>query len=130
MTRLPAAAMAIAASPPPFLGTTVPLPRLGLGLAALGRPGYITLGRDADIAAADQRRGDSGKELMRATAFDCLDAAWACGVRYFDCARSYGASESFLSEWLKLREVAPGDVVVGSKWGYVSWVRHCFTSHA
>ncbi|MEU1025882.1 aldo/keto reductase, partial [Streptomyces sp. NPDC005904] len=28
---------------------TTPTARLGLGLAAVGRPGYITLGREADL---------------------------------------------------------------------------------
>jgi aryl-alcohol dehydrogenase-like predicted oxidoreductase len=48
-----------------------------------------------------------------------LDAAYAHGVRYFDAARSYGRAEEFLSSWLDSRGIAPGDVTVGSKWGYV-----------
>ena len=87
----------MAASPPSFLGRVDDVPRLGLGLAALGRPGYINLGRDADIAAAEARRGPAGKELMKTRAFECLDAAWQAGVRYYDCARSYGASEEVLA---------------------------------
>jgi len=47
-----------------------------------------------------------------------LDAAYAHGVRYFDAARSYGRAEEFLSSWLDSRGIAPGDVTVGSKWGY------------
>jgi len=108
----------MAASPPVFLGRSDDVPRLGLGLAALGRPGYINLGRDADIAAAEARRGSAGKELMKTRAFECLDAAWGAGVRYYDCARSYGASEEFLSAWLVSRKIPPTEVVVGSKWGY------------
>ena len=106
----------MAASERTFLGGPGEVPKLGLGLAALGRPGYINLGRDQDIASADQRRGAAGKELMRKTAFDCLDAAWDAGIKYYDCARSYGASEEFLSEWLASRDIAPDEVVVGSKW--------------
>ena len=108
--------MAAAASAPTFLGGPSDVPKLGLGLAALGRPGYINLGRDGDIADADQRRGAAGKELMKKQAFDCLDAAWDAGIKYYDCARSYGASEEFLSEWLASRAIPPAEVLVGSKW--------------
>ena len=47
-----------------------------------------------------------------------LDAAYAGGVRYFDAARSYGLAEEFLASWLAQRRIAPGAVVVASKWGY------------
>jgi aryl-alcohol dehydrogenase-like predicted oxidoreductase len=55
---------------------------------------------------------------MRARAHAVLDAAWEAGVRYFDVARSYGRGEEFLASWLAARGIAPGDVTVGSKWGY------------
>jgi aryl-alcohol dehydrogenase-like predicted oxidoreductase len=86
--------------------------RLGLGLAALGRPGYINLGHAADL------RHNYDIAAMRRHAHAVLDAAWQAGVRYFDSARSYGRAEEFLGEWLRLRSIAPGAVVVGSKWGY------------
>ncbi len=85
---------------------------LGLGLAALGRPGYINLGHARDLA------GDYAPESMRARAHAVLDAAWDAGIRYFDAARSYGRAESFLGTWLAARAIDPGDVTVGSKWGY------------
>jgi aryl-alcohol dehydrogenase-like predicted oxidoreductase len=47
-----------------------------------------------------------------------LDAAYEAGVRYFDVARSYGRTESFLADWLSRRGLRPADVAVGSKWGY------------
>jgi len=47
-----------------------------------------------------------------------LDAAHAAGVRYFDAARSYGRAEEFLGSWLRSRDIEPGSVTVGSKWGY------------
>jgi aryl-alcohol dehydrogenase-like predicted oxidoreductase len=87
--------------------------RIGLGLAALGRPGYITLGHGADLPASHD------VAAMEAHAHRVLDIAWASGVRYFDAARSYGRAEDFLGSWLRLRDIAPADVVVGSKWGYV-----------
>lgn len=86
--------------------------RLGLGLAALGRPGYINLGRDRDLGA------DRTIDDLRERAFAVLDAAWAAGIRYLDAARSYGLAEAFLADWLVARSVAPDDVIVGSKWGY------------
>jgi aryl-alcohol dehydrogenase-like predicted oxidoreductase len=85
---------------------------IGLGLAALGRPAYITLGRDDDLG--EQR---SRGELERRT-HAVLDAAWGAGVRYLDAARSYGLGEEFLASWLVARGPAPDDVVIGSKWGY------------
>lgn len=86
--------------------------RLGLGLAALGRPGYINLGRDRDLGAA--RSVDD----LRERAVEVLDAAWAAGIRYLDAARSYGLAEAFLADWLAARSIAPDAVIVGSKWGY------------
>ena len=86
---------------------------LGLGLAAVGRPGYITLGRDADLGP------DRSVAALEQRAHDVLDAAFGAGVRYFDAARSYGRAEEFLASWLRAREIAPGAVTVGSKWGYI-----------
>ncbi|MET7455416.1 aldo/keto reductase [Streptomyces sp. NPDC005574] len=90
---------------------TTPTCHIGLGLAAVGRPGYINLGRERDLPA------DRSVGALRARTHELLDAAYAQGVRYFDVARSYGRSEEFLADWLGDR---PGveDVVVGSKWGY------------
>ncbi|MBD0422009.1 aldo/keto reductase [Streptomyces sp. TRM S81-3] len=90
---------------------TTPTCHIGLGLAAVGRPGYINLGRDRDLGE------DRSVEAMRERTHDLLDAAYAQGVRYFDVARSYGRSEEFLAAWLAARPDAD-DVVVGSKWGY------------
>ncbi|MFF8865651.1 MULTISPECIES: aldo/keto reductase [unclassified Streptomyces] len=90
---------------------TTPTCHIGLGLAAVGRPGYINLGRDRDLG--DNRSADA----LRARTHELLDAAYAQGVRYFDVARSYGRSEEFLADWLHARPDVD-DVVVGSKWGY------------
>lgn len=90
---------------------TTPTCHIGLGLAAVGRPGYINLGRDEDLPA-----GRSVDDL-RARSHELLDAAYAQGVRYFDAARSYGRAEEFLADWLTARPDAD-DVVIGSKWGY------------
>ncbi|MFZ2034767.1 MAG: aldo/keto reductase, partial [Candidatus Dormiibacterota bacterium] len=95
-----------------ILGRDGPLvSRIGLGLAAIGRPAYITTNRGADLGA------DRSVETLRGLTYRLLDAAHAAGVRYVDVARSYGSAEAFLSGWLASRN-GGGDVVVGSKWGY------------
>ena len=83
--------------------------RIGLGLAALGRPAYITSGRAEDLP-------DRSVDALRERSFAVLDAAYAAGVRYFDAARSYGRAEEFLGGWLDDR--GHPDAVCGSKWGY------------
>jgi aryl-alcohol dehydrogenase-like predicted oxidoreductase len=85
---------------------------VGLGLAAIGRPAYINLGRDHDLGP------DRGRAELEQRAHEILDAAWNAGVRYFDTARSYGLAEEFLSSWLKGRERTTDWPVIGSKWGY------------
>jgi aryl-alcohol dehydrogenase-like predicted oxidoreductase len=83
--------------------------RIGLGLAALGRPAYITGGRASDLP-------DRSVAGMRARTRAMLDAAYDAGIRYVDAARSYGLAEEFLGGWLDDR--SHPDVIVGSKWGY------------
>jgi aryl-alcohol dehydrogenase-like predicted oxidoreductase len=84
---------------------------LGLGLAALGRPGYINLGHGDDV-------GDRSVAGMEDAAHAVLDAAHAGGVRHFDAARSYGRAEAILGHWLERRGCAPGELAISSKWGY------------
>jgi aryl-alcohol dehydrogenase-like predicted oxidoreductase len=85
---------------------------VGLGLAALGRPAYITPGRNDDLGP--QR----SVAAMEQRCHEMLDRAYAAGLRYFDAARSYGHAEQFLASWLRARHLPPGAVTVGSKWGY------------
>jgi aryl-alcohol dehydrogenase-like predicted oxidoreductase len=85
---------------------------IGLGLAALGRPGYINLGH------ADDLNRQYEVAAMEAHSHRVLDAAWEAGIRYFDAARSYGRAEEFLASWLAASEIVPAEVTVGSKWGY------------
>ncbi|MEV7037843.1 aldo/keto reductase [Amycolatopsis sp. NPDC051061] len=84
--------------------------RVALGLAALGRPAYINLGRDGALPA------ERDVESMRAATFAVLDDAYAAGIRHVDVARSYGRSEEFLAGWLAER--GHDGVEVSSKWGY------------
>ncbi len=93
-------------------GTGLRVTPLGLGMAALGRPGYMTLGHADDLGR------DRSVEAMRGHAHAVLDAAREAGIRYFDAARSYGRAEEFLASWLESRGIGPGEATVGSKWGY------------
>lgn len=86
--------------------------RLGVGLAAIGRPGYITLGRGRDLPQ------ERSPEVLYERVAEVLDAARAAGVGYVDVARSYGRAEEFLARWLRERGVPRGELTVGSKWGY------------
>src|SRR3954447_2719898 len=95
----------------PATGARIRIMRIGLGLAALGCPGYLNLGHAGDLGE------DRSVGALRRRTHEVLDAAYEAGVRAFDAARSYGRAEEFLGEWLRSRE--PSDVIVSSKWGYV-----------
>jgi aryl-alcohol dehydrogenase-like predicted oxidoreductase len=96
------------------LGATgISLSAMGFGLAAIGRPGYITLGHDEDLA------GRTDPSELEQHTHDLLDSALAGGITYVDTARSYGRAEEFLATWLESRRPAPSKPIVGSKWGYV-----------
>ena len=96
----------------PLGSTSHMVTRMGLGLAALGRPGYINLGH------ADDLGGDYRVDVLQKRADQILDVAYERGIRYFDAARSYGRAEAFLGTWLDSRGHSPDDVCIGSKWGY------------
>jgi aryl-alcohol dehydrogenase-like predicted oxidoreductase len=91
--------------------TGIPTTAIALGLAALGRPGYLTLGHGLDFE-------DHSVKAMADRSHEVLDAAYRAGVRHFDAARSYGRAEEFLGSWLRSRSIEPGAVTVSSKWGY------------
>jgi aryl-alcohol dehydrogenase-like predicted oxidoreductase len=91
--------------------TEISTSAIALGLAALGRPGYLNLGHGGDFT-------ERSVQALCARAHEVLDAAYAAGVRHFDAARSYGRAEEFLGQWLHARSLAPGAVTVSSKWGY------------
>jgi aryl-alcohol dehydrogenase-like predicted oxidoreductase len=96
----------------PLGSTGLLVSRIGLGLAALGRPAYINIGRDRDFSAER-----SVTEFER-RCLEVLDAAYAAGIRYVDAARSYGMAESFLASWISQRSVPFDALTIGSKWGY------------
>ena len=76
--------------------------RIGLGLAALGRPGYINLGH-ARRPARRHGRARTGAPART----PCSTPPTPAGVRYFDAARSYGEAEAFLASWLDARGLEP-----------------------
>jgi aryl-alcohol dehydrogenase-like predicted oxidoreductase len=96
----------------PLGSTALIVSRIGFGLAALGRPEYLNLGRDTDLG------GDRSVTAMEQRCHRMLDLTHAAGIRYVDAARSYGLAEQFLASWLTNRPVAAESTTVGSKWGY------------
>ena len=82
--------------------------RIGLGLAALGRPDYINIRTNTNI--------DKSIDAFKSNTFKVLDDAYKLGVRDYDVAPSYGLGESFLLDWHKTR--AHGDVSLSTKFGY------------
>ena len=82
--------------------------KIGLGLAAIGRPEYINIRTDHAI--------DKSEAAFKKNAHLLLDEAYKLGVRYFDTAPSYGNGEAYLSQWNSDRNY--DDVVLGTKWGY------------
>ena len=96
----------------PFGKTSRKVSKLGLGLAALGRPGYINLGHSRDLS------GKYAVDSLESHSHTMLDYAWQSGIRYFDTARSYGRGEEFLGSWLSDRQMSSDDLTIGSKWGY------------
>lgn len=85
---------------------------IGLGLAALGRPAYITDDRELDLGR------DRTVAVMRERTHAMLDAAWARGIRFIDAARSYGLAEEFLGSWLAEHPERRAELTIESKWGY------------
>lgn len=103
------------------------LPRIGLGMAALGRPGYINLERGSILDQYEGQTTDAPtgrsiefmREKANAVMSVLLEESRANNfLPWFDCARSYGLSEQFVGEFLRKNQVKPDQVVVSSKWGY------------
>jgi aryl-alcohol dehydrogenase-like predicted oxidoreductase len=95
--------------------------QLGLGMAALGRPGYVTLDHAAALG------GDYDPAAMESHAHEVLDAAYDANVRYYDMARSYGKAEEFFGSWVRKRGLTPREIKAASKWGYTytaGWSTH------
>eukprot|EP00542_Grammatophora_oceanica_P022219 CAMPEP_0194040062 /NCGR_PEP_ID=MMETSP0009_2-20130614/12120_1 /TAXON_ID=210454 /ORGANISM="Grammatophora oceanica, Strain CCMP 410" /LENGTH=334 /DNA_ID=CAMNT_0038683083 /DNA_START=38 /DNA_END=1042 /DNA_ORIENTATION=+ len=97
-------------------------PRLGLGMAALGRPGYITLDRASTLGSVrtiDDMQSKANQVMDQLFQLSTTSTTTTGANRpWLDCARSYGLSEKFVGEYLRDNKIAPSDVFVSSKWGY------------
>lgn len=82
--------------------------KIGLGLAAIGRPEYINLRKIADSSKSEAN--------YKKRALDLLDYAYEKGLRNFDTAPSYGKGEDYLIEWYKQHNYQ--DLNLSTKWGY------------
>lgn len=82
--------------------------KIGLGLAALGRPDYINIRPKQNI--------DKSIESFKANALKVLDESYSLGIRDFDVAPSYGLGEQFLQNWNDSRNHK--DVHLSTKFGY------------
>jgi aryl-alcohol dehydrogenase-like predicted oxidoreductase len=82
--------------------------KIGLGLAALGRPDYINIRSEHNV--------DKSIEAFKINAFNVLDDAYNLGIRDFDVAPSYGLGEQFLLDWNISRQHK--DVNLSTKFGY------------
>ena len=82
--------------------------KLGLGLAAIGRPEYLNIRAEKDI--------DKTASFYRENANKVINYAYAKGIRHFDTAPSYGSGEAFLKEWYRHHPYK--DLTFSTKWGY------------
>ena len=78
----------------PLGATGLAVTPIGLGLAALGRPAYITPHRTADLQA------DRPVEALGTAPTGCSTSP-PSRIGYIDVARSYGLAERFLADWLQ-----------------------------
>lgn len=86
----------------------IKITKIGIGLAALGRPEYINIRENKSI--------DKSEKAFREKAFEVLDFAYENGLRYFDTAPSYGKGERYLFDWKTERKHS--DINISTKWGY------------
>ncbi|WP_179352738.1 aldo/keto reductase [Winogradskyella vidalii] len=82
--------------------------KIGLGLAALGRPDYINIRTKTEI--------DKSVSAFKANTIKVLDDSYQLGIRDFDVAPSYGLGEQFLLDWNISRQHK--DVNLSTKFGY------------
>ena len=66
---------------------------IGFGLAAIGRPQYINVGRPERHTLEVDAFRKEGIRLIR--------EAYLQGIRYFDAAPGYGVAEEMLMEWIR-----------------------------
>ena len=97
--------------------------KIGLGLASLGRPGYINIGHHKDIG------DDKSQSKMMQNCHQVLDYAYEKGIRYFDVARVYGNAEEFLSSWIRKQSNFNGFVGFHRDRIFVQIAKHYIEMH-
>ena len=98
---------------PRMLGNTdLEVTPIGLGLAALGRPGYINLGHASDLA------GHTDVESMERAAARGARRRVRRGRSLLRRRAVVRAGRGVPGELASERGLSPDDVTVGSKWGY------------
>lgn len=82
--------------------------KLGLGMAAIGRPQYINIRQETpDYSSLDD---------FRKKGITVLDEAYRLGIRYYDTAPGYGMAEQMLIDWVADKNDPA--IEVATKWGY------------
>lgn len=82
---------------------------IGLGTAAIGRPVYINIKEQVDVAPFSLPK-------FKEKGLQVLEDAYAKGIRYFDTSPGYGMAEDLLLQWLSTKN--DPNIKVSSKWGY------------
>ena len=82
--------------------------RIGLGLAALGRPEYLNVRIESDTNKTESHYFKNALKV--------LDAAYKHGIQHFDTAPSYGKGENYLMKWNETKHHK--NLFLSSKWGY------------
>jgi len=83
--------------------------RIGLGMAAIGRPQYINIKQEeSNESFSLENFKEKGKVA--------IENAYKNGIRHFDTSPGYGIAESLLIDWLK--EKNDPAITASTKWGY------------
>jgi aryl-alcohol dehydrogenase-like predicted oxidoreductase len=94
------------------------LGRSGLQVSAISLGGWLTYGGHIDKGRF-KRTDSRGQLLIGSTerTFQCMKAAYDCGVNFFDCAEEYsnGESEIAMGEAIKKFGWKRNDLVVSTK---------------
>lgn len=83
--------------------------RIGLGMAAIGRPQYINIKHEESNESFSLKNFKEKGKLA-------IENAYQNGIRHFDTSPGYGIAESLLIDWLK--EKKDPSITVSTKWGY------------
>jgi aryl-alcohol dehydrogenase-like predicted oxidoreductase len=82
---------------------------IGLGTAAIGRPLYINVNQEVNVAPFSLSK-------FKEKGLQVLEVAYNRDVRHFDTSPGYGIAEALMVGWLK--EKNDLSIQVSTKWGY------------